>query len=78
MAKEGTIQVHQNRACPCPPEIPTGFYWYGGNRKSQGRIPKWLQQMSKRSTDVENAEEEDPTEVSDEEGNNAEVEEQRY
>ena len=43
--------------CPCPPQMPTGFYWYGGNQKSPGRIPKWLQQLmlslsSNKSTSV--------------------------
>lgn len=76
--EEGAIQVHQNRVCVCPPEMPTGFYWYGGNRKSQGRVPKWLQRMSEGSADVENAEGEVPTEISEEEDDNAEVEEKRY
>ena len=34
--------------------------------------------MSERSVDVENAEEDAPTEISGEENDNAEVEEQRY
>ena len=28
----GLIQVHQSRTCPCPPDWPAGFYWYGKNR----------------------------------------------
>ena len=42
---EGTIQVHQMRVCPCPPRLPAGFYWYGGNRSCPGRIPQWLHQI---------------------------------
>ena len=76
--EEGTIQVHQNRVCPCPPQMPTGFYWYGGNRKSPGRIPKWLQHLlsEQRSSDEE-CTDEDTTEDNEEEDGNAEVE-KRY
>lgn len=42
---EGPIQVHQSRVCPCPPKLPAGFYWYGGRRKSPGRIPQWVHQL---------------------------------
>ena len=42
---EGSIQVHQSRVCQCPPKMPVGFYWYGGNRKSPGRVPQWLQRL---------------------------------
>ena len=76
--EEGTIQVHENRVCLCPSEMPIGFYWYGGNRKSQGRIPRWLLQMSEGLAVVENAEEEVPPEASDEEEDNAEVEKHHY
>ena len=27
--QDGQIQVHQNRVTPCPPELPSGFFWYG-------------------------------------------------
>jgi len=36
---EGTIQIHQTWVCPCPPQLSVGFYWYGGNWKSQEKIP---------------------------------------
>ena len=39
---EGTIKVHQLRVCFCPPRLPAGFYWYGGNPSCPGRIPQWL------------------------------------
>ena len=50
--EDGTIRVHQLRVCPCPPLLPAGFYWYGGNRKSPGRVPQWLQQLLSRPRDV--------------------------
>ena len=39
---EGPIQVHQSRVCLCPEQLPAGFYWYGGNRKSAGKVPRWV------------------------------------
>ena len=39
------IQVHQSQVCLCPPKFPAGFYWYGGNRLSHGKIPKWLDEL---------------------------------
>ena len=42
---EGSIQVHQSRVCSCPPRLPAGFYWYGGQRKSPGRLPPWLTKL---------------------------------
>lgn len=43
--EEGQIQVHQSQVCSCPPHLPAGFYWYGGNRKSPGRTPQWVQKL---------------------------------
>ena len=40
--EKGPIQVHQSRACPCPPKLPAGFYWYGGTCKSPGKVPAWV------------------------------------
>ena len=78
--KGGTIQVHKNRVCPCPPQIPTGFYWYGGNRKSPGKITKWLQGLllEQGSVDGRCIDEEVSTDDHDEEDDNAGVEKQRY
>ena len=42
---DGPIQVHQSRACMCPEQLPAGFYWYGGNRKSAGKVPKWVDRL---------------------------------
>ena len=42
--EEGSIQVHQLRVCRCP-QLPIGYYWYGGNRHSAGRTPRWLERM---------------------------------
>ncbi|KAL5496920.1 hypothetical protein EMCRGX_G013297 [Ephydatia muelleri] len=39
---DGPIQVHQTRACLCPKQLPARFYWYGGNRKSAGKVPRWV------------------------------------
>ena len=39
---DGPIQVHQTRACLCPEQLPARFYWYGGNRKSAGKVPRWV------------------------------------
>lgn len=36
---DGPIQVHKTRACLCPEQLPPRFYWYGGNRKSIGKVP---------------------------------------
>ena len=35
-----SIQIHQSRVQPCPPSLPTGFYWYGSKRSKPGRPPK--------------------------------------
>ena len=42
--EEGSIQVHQLRVCPCP-QFPIGYYWYGGNRHSTGKTPKWVERL---------------------------------
>ena len=52
--EEGTIQVHQSRVCPCPPRLPAGFYWYGGQRKSPGRLPPWLAKLLSQETGESN------------------------
>ena len=43
--EEGPLQVHQSRVCPCPPALPVRFYWYGGTRKSSGRVPVWVTKL---------------------------------
>ena len=43
--QDGQIQVHQNRVAPCPPELPSGFFWYGTRRARPGRPPKWVNQL---------------------------------
>ena len=40
--QDGQIQVHQNRVSRCPPELPSGFFWYGSRRSGPGRPPKWV------------------------------------
>ena len=51
--EEGTIQVHQSRVCSCPPRLPAGFYWYGGQRKSSGRLPPWLAKLFQETEESE-------------------------
>ena len=41
---EGQIRVHQSRVKPCPLSFPAGSYWYK-SRKSQGRVPRWVQRF---------------------------------
>ena len=43
--QEKTIQVHQSRIQLCPSNFPAGYYWYGSNRASPGRPPKWVDQL---------------------------------
>ena len=40
--EDGVIKIHQSRVTPCPPEFPSGYYWYGGRRAGPGRPPKWV------------------------------------
>ena len=28
-----------------PPNLPAGFYWYGGNKKSLGHTPSWVAEL---------------------------------
>ena len=35
------------RACPCP-QLPIGFYWFGGNRHSIGGVPRWVERLLQR------------------------------
>ena len=59
--------------------MPTGFYWYGGNRKSPGKVPKWLQQLlAEQGSADEECIDEVITEGSEAEDRNVEVEKQRY
>jgi hypothetical protein len=46
--QDGQIQVHQNRVAPCPPEPPSGFFWYGTRRARPGRPPKVCQPTAAR------------------------------
>ena len=59
--------------------MSTGFYWYSGNRKSPGKIPKWLQQLlaEQRSADEE-CSDEVTTEGSEVEDRNVKIEKQHY
>ena len=49
--QHSTIQVHQTRVQPCPPDWPNGFYWYGDKRHGAGWPPKWTKSLhSKEKT----------------------------
>ena len=41
----GRIQVHQTWIQHCP-DIPAGFYWYGGKQSGPGRPAKWTSNMN--------------------------------
>ena len=43
--QDGRQQVHQARVTPCPPELPSGFFWYGNRRARPGRPPKWVDRL---------------------------------
>ena len=50
LPQEGSIQVHAQRVTKCPPNFPSGYYWYGNRRKGPGRPPKWLDRMMSSSS----------------------------
>ena len=49
--QDATIQVHRSRVKSCPPNFPSGFYWYGGRRLKRGRPPKWVQDLVEKCMD---------------------------
>ena len=53
--QDGQIQVHQNRVSRCPPELPSGFFWYGSRRSGPGRPLKWVDRLLREDpfTDLE-------------------------
>ena len=48
--QQGSIQIHQEQVCFCPPEFPAGYFWYGKRRHAVGRSPKWVQQLLEKGT----------------------------
>lgn len=58
------IQVHQSHVSPCPSQFPSGFFWYGNQRASPGRPPRWVDQLLQ-----------DPVSTQDDEVRSREVEE---
>ena len=44
--REPLINVHQLRVTPCPVEFPAGYYWYGQQQRSSGRVPQWLERLA--------------------------------
>lgn len=41
----GDIHIHQSRMCPCPPDFPAGYFWFGSGRRGPGRPPRWIGQL---------------------------------
>ena len=39
---DSKMKIHMSRVKLSPQGLPTGFYWYGGNRKSLGHVPTWV------------------------------------
>ena len=58
--QDQSIQVHRSRVKVCPPNFPSGFYWYGGKRRGPDRPPKWVLKVL-NSLDSEKETEEPPT-----------------
>jgi hypothetical protein len=47
----------QNRVAPCPPELPSGIFWYGTRRVKPVRTPKLVNQLLQLTRmEVDNAE----------------------
>lgn len=42
--------MHQLRVCPCP-QLPIGYYWYGGKHHSSGKTLSWVDKLSEGSSD---------------------------
>ena len=47
--EEGPIQVHLSPVCLCPPCLPAGFYWYGGNQRCPGWVLQWVDRLLRDS-----------------------------
>ena len=54
--QDGQIQVHQQRVTRCPPQLIVGYYWYGPKKHSDGKVPQWIERLTKEN--------ESPTEIS--------------
>ena len=52
-SQDGQIQVHLNRVTRCPDGFPAGYSWYGPRRKGPGRPPRWLEDLQKQGTPLE-------------------------
>jgi len=78
----GEIKVHQSRVATCPPAFPAGYYWYGANRHSPGRPPKWTRKLLEKGPELEEdtveedpdkSEENEPTSKEPDDGETGEV-----
>ena len=66
--QDGQIQIHQERVTPWPSDVVSGYYWYGRQSHSPGRVPNWIEdlgdttesELTPTSTTVDNEEDEAP------------------
>ncbi len=42
---DSRMKVHLSRVKQCPSNLPAGFYWYGGNKKSLGHTLSWVAEL---------------------------------
>lgn len=49
------IQVRQTRIQHCP-DIPPGFYWYGGKQSGPGWPAKWTNNINEKKTNIKKME----------------------
>ena len=54
------------------PQLPIGYYWYGGRWYSSGRIPKWIHKLLSKST-ADDHEKEKQADISGARGDHAEL-----
>ena len=46
--QEEPIQVHQQRVTSSPPaHLVAGYYWYGPKKHSSGKVPQWVEKLTK-------------------------------
>ena len=57
--QDGNIQVHLDRVTRCPPQFPSGYYWYGSRCKGTGNLPKWLYKLTEQTQEMPGEPEQD-------------------
>ena len=84
--ESGSILVQISQVSPCLLKWPVGFYWYGGNRLSRGKVPSWVERLLEVGKEApigdiqDNQDEDDTNKVEDvnnetKEGTEEEIEE---